>query len=370
MMRIMAVVGARPNFVKMAPLIHQLEKKGIEWELVHTGQHYDEVMSKVFFEQLGLPKPTRYLGVGSGTHGVQTGKIMGSIEELLMEGKYDLVLVVGDVNSTLAAALAAVKIQIPVAHVEAGYRSFDMGMPEEINRILVDRISQILFAPTETAVLNLINEGVKKERIFLVGNVMIETLISQMKHVKRPKSCNLPESYSLLTIHRAENTDTKEKMASIIEGIKTADTTLYFPMHPRTKHKLEHHGLMGELESIPNLIITEPLGYLEFQYALSNAECVLTDSGGIQEEALFHKVPCITLRSNTERMVTLRYGANRLVGSSTRLISSALKDVLHTPHTSWPLPPMWDANVSERIVSRIEEHGELLCLPSNDLISP
>lgn len=368
-MNILTVVGARPNFIKVAPLLRQFKRNDISYDLIHTGQHYDLALSQVFFEQLDIPTPDHYLGVGSGTHGVQTGRTMMKIEEVLMEQDYDLVCVVGDVNSTLAAALAAVKLHVPVAHIEAGYRSYDMRMPEEINRVLVDRVSQLLFAPTETAVLNLINEGVPQERIFLVGNIMCETLLTNMSKMSRPSVIEEDE-YVLLTAHRAENTDDPQRLRSILEGASASDLPVLFPAHPRTVQKLEDLGLREWVEKTSSIHIIEPLTYLDFQYALSHARVVLTDSGGVQEEALMHHVPCLTLRTNTERMITLQYGANTLVGMESSRIAAHLRRALQGHRGSWPIPPFWDEHVTERIVGHIREHSELISIPSNDIIMP
>lgn len=366
-MKILAVVGARPNFVKIAPLVSEMENRNIDYDIVHTGQHYDKELSKDFFDQLEIPDPDIYLGVGSGTHGVQTGKTMMKIEEVLMKGEYDMVMVVGDVNSTLAAAIAAVKLQIPVGHVEAGYRSFDMQMPEEVNRVLVDRVSQLLFAPTENAVLNLMNEGVDNKRAFLVGNIMVETLLKSLDKMKKPEISGLDEDYIVLTMHRAENTDNKERLTSIIKGIENSPLPVIFPVHPRTTEKLKAHGLMKRMEENPNLRMIKPLTYLEFQYLLSRSKCTLTDSGGVQEEAMIHKVPCLTLRKNTERMITIQYGANKLVGTDKELIMKGIDEALDPFAKKWSYPPFWDVNVSKRIIDCIENNKNLLSVPTSDL---
>jgi UDP-N-acetylglucosamine 2-epimerase (non-hydrolysing) len=365
-MNILTVVGARPNFVKIAPLVRELSRRGISYDLVHTGQHYDEALSKSFFDQLNIPSPSLYLGVGSGTHGVQTGKMMMKLEEVLMDGHYDLVLVVGDVNSTLAAALAAVKLHIPVAHIESGYRSFDMRMPEEINRVLVDRVSQILFAPTENAVLNLINEGITRNRIFLVGNIMIETLINNMDKIEAAELPDIPEKYVVLTTHRAENTDDKEVLTEILAGVESCPLPVVFPIHPRTKEKLIAFGMWEGLVSSKTVMPIEPLPYLPFQRLIKGARAVLTDSGGVQEEALIYHVPCVTLRNNTERMVTLQVGANTLVGTDSAKIRAALQQALDSNTHAWPIPAYWDDGVSRRIVDTILSHEELLSVPSSD----
>ncbi|MBN1785476.1 MAG: UDP-N-acetylglucosamine 2-epimerase (non-hydrolyzing) [Candidatus Methanofastidiosa archaeon] len=368
-MKVLTVVGARPNFVKVAPLVKQMEKMGIDFDLVHTGQHYDRELSKDFFDQLEIPDPNIYLGVGSGTHGVQTGKTMMKMEEVLMADSYDIVLVVGDVNSTLAASIAAVKLQIPVGHIEAGYRSFDMQMPEEVNRVLVDRVSQLLFAPTENSVLNLLNEGIDKERTFLVGNIMVETLLKNIHRMERPEVLDDIGDYMVLTLHRAENTDDRNRLLSILKGAGNSDVPVIFPVHPRTKEKLRSHGINGELEKNKNIIYTKPLTYLEFQYLLAHSKCALTDSGGVQEEAMVHKVPCLTLRKNTERMITMQYGANKLVGTDTCLISTEIGRILRGEYKAWPIPPFWDKRVSKRILSCIVDHQELLFVPTSDLIT-
>ncbi len=365
-MKILTVVGARPNFVKIAPLVQELSQKNIEYDLIHTGQHYDEALSKSFFDQLNIPTPSLYLGVGSGTHGVQTGKMMMKLEEVLMQGNYDLVIVVGDVNSTLAAALAAVKLHIPVAHIESGYRSFDMRMPEEINRVLVDRVSQLLFAPTENAVLNLINEGIPRNRIFLVGNIMIETLANNMGRIDAADRGPIPDEYVVLTVHRAENTDDKAVLSAIIKGVKTCPLPVVFPVHPRTKEKLMSYGMWDELISSKTILPIDPLGYLPFQRLIKGAKAVLTDSGGVQEEALIYNVPCLTLRNNTERMITIQLGANTLVGTDSEKIGQTLSAVLQAGRTVWPAPAYWDSGVSARIVDTILAHGELLFVPTSD----
>ncbi|MHC1604590.1 MAG: non-hydrolyzing UDP-N-acetylglucosamine 2-epimerase [Candidatus Methanofastidiosia archaeon] len=367
-MKVLSIVGARPNFVKIASLVAEMNKRKIKNDIIHTGQHYDEELSRVFFDQLDIPTPNIYLGIGSGTHGVQTGKTMMKIEEVLMKNDYDLVLVVGDVNSTLAAALAAVKLHLPVAHVEAGYRSFDMRMPEEINRVIVDRISQFLFAPTENAVLNLLNEGIPQERIFLVGNIMIETLLKNLKKAKKPAILeDIFSDFVVLTVHRAENTSRKKNLHSIIRGVSKSPFPVIFPAHPRTAEKLEAYGLLEKIKTEEKIVVIPPVNYLEFQYLLSHSRYVLTDSGGIQEEAMLHKVPCITLRKNTERMVTLQYGANRLVGTSEELIAGAIDKICDTK-PNWPVPPLWDKDVSKRIINVLISHNKLLDIPSSDFI--
>ncbi|NYT04688.1 MAG: UDP-N-acetylglucosamine 2-epimerase (non-hydrolyzing) [Candidatus Methanofastidiosa archaeon] len=362
-MKILSIVGARPNFMKIKPIYEELKKRNIDQVLVHTGQHYDENMNRVFFEDLQLPKPDVFLGIGSGTHGVQTGAMMSRIEEVLAQEKPDLTIVVGDVNSTLAGAISSIKMQIPVAHVEAGYRSFDMRMPEEINRILVDRISQFLFAPTEDAVNNLSSEGSDKNRIFFVGNVMVETLLS---HLQKSKKSNIlkdlsleSQTYGLMTIHRAENTADPVKLVELFDSLNKIETKIIVPLHPRTKKVLEEIGYLQKLGA--NIEIIEPLGYLDFLCLMSNSKLIMTDSGGIQEEALMLDVPCITLRENTERIVTLKNDANILVGTDPLRLSSAIVD-LPKRKKKYPKPPLWDDKVSKRIVEAIVGHPELFFL--------
>lgn len=362
-MKILSIVGARPNFMKIKPIYEEFKKRKIDQVLVHTGQHYDENMSRIFFEDLELPKPDIFLGIGSGTHGIQTGAMMYKIEEVLIEEKPNLTVVVGDVNSTLAGAISSIKMQIPVAHIESGYRSFDMRMPEEINRILVDRISQFLFAPTEDAVQNLKSEGITKKRIFLVGNVMAETLLSHIKKSKKSDILNRlslePKTYGLMTIHRAENTAESEKIIKIFESLNEFGHNVIVPIHPRTKKVLEEKGYLVKIGR--NIKIVDPLGYLDFLQLMSNSKYIMTDSGGIQEEALMLDIPCITLRNNTERIATLKNGANVLVGMDSLKISQAIKE-LPTRQKEYLKPPLWDDNVSKRIVNTIMENHELFTL--------
>lgn len=353
-MKILSVVGARPNFVKMAPLALQFEKRGFAHVLVHTGQHYDYNMSSVFFKDLDLPNPDKHLGVGSGTHAVQTGRMMAELEKELLEESPDLTLVVGDVNSTLAAAIASVKLGIPVAHVEAGYRSFDMRMPEEINRVLVDRISQLLFAPTENAVLNLMNEGMRRESIHFVGNIMIEALLGNIEKAGTSeiiKNLQLKKKgYFVATIHRPHNVQ-KENLELILEMFSEAPLPVVFPAHPRTREAITRFGLDDMMTE--QLMIIKALGYLDFIGLLSSSAGVMTDSGGVQEEALVLKVPCLTLRETTERIETVRAGANRLCGLDREKVKTGLKDALEK-EWRFEIPLFWDNHVSERIADVIE----------------
>src|SRR5659263_8759 len=311
-MKIISIVGARPRFIKCAPLSRELRKVHQEI-LVHTGQHYNHDMSDIFFEELNIPKPDYNLGIGSGNHGEQTAKMLTEIEKVLLKEKPDLMLVYGDTNSTLAGALAAVKIGIRVAHVEAGLRSFDRSMPEEINRVLTDHISDILFCPTQTAVNNLIKEGIK-QGVYLVGDVMLDAL-EYNKKVAEKKSGILEKlsldkgKYLVITIHRPSNTDSRENLSNIIEALREIGEVVVFPVHPRTKKFLQEYAL-----DIPeNVRLIEPLGYLDMLKLMAAARKILTDSGGIQKEAYMLGVPCITLRENTEWMETLEGGWNVLV---------------------------------------------------------
>ena len=363
----MSVVGARPNFVKIAPLIKRFSERGFSHVLVHTGQHYDYDMSKVFFSDLNLPEPDMNLGVGSGTHAIQTGRIMAAIEKVLIAQQPDVTVVVGDVNSTLAAALASVKLGIPVAHVEAGYRSFDMHMPEEVNRVLVDRISQLLFAPTENAVLNLMNEGTKRESVHFVGNIMIEALLSHKEMADRSpilSGLSLTEKeYCLATIHRPQNVGDPSRLKSILDAFSESPLPIIFPAHPRTKEAITEFGLDPHSRTAFSLI--PPLGYLDFIKLLSSAACVLTDSGGIQEEALILQVPCVTLRETTERVESIEAGANRLCSPEKNHILASLGEALERKGP-FEIPLFWDDRVSIRIVDVIEQKE--FAIPSYSMI--
>jgi UDP-N-acetylglucosamine 2-epimerase (non-hydrolysing) len=357
----MHVVGARPNFMKAAPVRAALEAyPTLTQLLVHTGQHYDENMSQVFFRDLDLPRPDVNLEVGSGSHSVQTAEIMLRIERVLLEQKPGVVLVYGDVNSTVAAALVAVKLGISVAHVEAGLRSFDRSMPEEINRIITDRIADLLFTPSEDGNANLIREGVSTDRIFLVGNVMIDTLLRlQGKAEDRwpllPRHLRIPdrvlnEKYALVTLHRPTNVDEPSHLAGLIETL--ADISLHlpviFPVHPRTRERLRAVGL--EVTG-PQLYLVDPVGYLDFQALQRHAAVVITDSGGIQEETTFIGIPCLTMRSNTERPVTTSLGTNRLLGTDLTGLKLHVRRILEGDRPSGRCPPLWDGHAGERIAA-------------------
>lgn len=359
--RIINVCGARPNFMKISALMDAYKAfPEIEPILVHTGQHYDEKMSDLFFRELGIPQPDINLGVGSGSHARQTALIMERFEPILLDHKPDYVLVVGDVNSTIACALVAVKLGVKVIHVEAGLRSFDRTMPEEINRILTDAISDLLFVSEESGVINLRNEGIPEEKIYLVGNVMIDTLL---KHLKRAKTSRILEDlgliaggYGVITLHRPANVDRKERLESILEGLGeiSCELPLVFAIHPRTRKNIERFGLDTLLSRFPNLRLVDPLGYLEFLKLMSEAKVIFTDSGGMQEETTILGVPCLTLRENTERPATITDGTNRLVNPPTRdNIIASWQRLRETPPPRGRRPYLWDGRAAMRIASII-----------------
>jgi UDP-N-acetylglucosamine 2-epimerase (non-hydrolysing) len=415
--RLLSVVGARPNFMKIAPIVTELKtaelknaelknaepknadpkKKApnkeapnndapkklpaIEHCLVHSGQHYDELLSGNFFADLGLPQPDVNLQVGSGSHAVQTAEIMKRIEPVLLDYKPQMVLVVGDVNSTLAAALTAVKLGIPVAHIEAGLRSFDTTMPEEINRKLTDAVSSLLFVTEQSGVDNLKREGVPPEKIFLVGNVMIDSLLHHRELASRSpildrlgmlllrtgqneSSCR---PYGVLTLHRPSNVDDPETLHGILRAVSAlaADLPIFFPVHPRTRKNIESFGLLRYLangaaagSNHAGIFPLDPLGYLDFLSLNDRARIVLTDSGGIQEETTVLGVPCLTLRENTERPATVEHGSNQIVGVDSDRILAAARSILGNPARPSRRPPLWDGKAAPRIVAILREHLE------------
>jgi UDP-N-acetylglucosamine 2-epimerase (non-hydrolysing) len=365
MMRVVLLAGARPNFMKIAPLIRGIEKHNsssgtnrVKTTLVHSGQHYDHEMSQVFFQDLELPKPDVYLGVGSGTHSEQIGKTMMGLEKVLLEEAADLVIVVGDVNSTLAGALAAVKSGVPAAHVEAGLRSYDKTMPEEINRLLTDAISDYLFTPSLDADDNLKKEGIPAEKIFLVGNVMVDSLLHNMERIKSSQILSQLEvpakGYALLTMHRPSNVDGGESLLRIGEAIKEISMRIpiIFPIHPRTRKNIEKLRLKGLFDR-ESVLLIEPLGYLDFLKLTTDARFVMTDSGGIQEETTVLKIPCLTLRDSTERPITIAQGTNTLVGNKTSVIIEEAAKILEGKGKKGSIPPLWDGRTAERIVDVI-----------------
>jgi len=356
--RLLAVAGARPNFMKIAPLMKELARRSERFEaiLVHTGQHYDQAMSESFFRDLAIPDPDVNLGVGSGSHAEQTAQVLVAIERILVERKPDVVLVVGDVNSTIAAALAAVKLHIPVAHVEAGLRSFDRRMPEEINRVLTDAVSDWLFTTEPSAEANLLREGVARERIHFVGNVMIDTLEAQRERARGLDTLERlgleAHRYAVLTLHRPSNVDSADQLRRLFGVLSRLGDRIpvVFPVHPRTANAIRN-DLQGERL---NLRMTEPLGYLEFLRLMMDARLVLTDSGGIQEETTALGVPCLTLRDGTERPVTVSEGTNTIVGTDPRAIESAIEKQLASPPPSVRRPALWDGRAAVRIVDVLE----------------
>jgi UDP-N-acetylglucosamine 2-epimerase (non-hydrolysing) len=354
--QVSAIVGARPNFVKMAPILEEARRRpAFQCRLIHTGQHYSPEMSATFFDDLGIPAPDVNLEIGSGSHTAQTAGVMLRLEAELNERRPDLVVVAGDVNSTLAAALVASKLGIPVAHVEAGLRSFDRNMPEEINRVVTDVLSDYLFASEPSGVTNLLAEGIPKEKICLAGNVMIDTL---MKFRDKAAQTGVLErlglergGYAVATLHRPSNVDGMEHLASLVNMLTELARHLpvVFPVHPRTKERMASAGL-GEC----GLILTEPLGYLEFLRLTSEARLVLTDSGGIQEETTILQVACLTMRENTERPITIEQGTNRLVGTDPKKILRAALETLDAPPRLLAPPELWDGKASARILDVLE----------------
>ncbi len=359
-MKILSVVGARPNFMKVAPIHDELTKHDrFASQIVHTGQHYDEEMSDIFFEQLGLPRPDEYLGVGSGDHADQTAEIMKAFKTVVETEAPDLVVVVGDVNSTVACSLVATKRQIPVAHVEAGLRSGDRTMPEEVNRIVTDRIADLLFVTEQSGVDNLRSEGVSDDKIAFVGNVMIDVLVRFREKAAQTPIVNdlgLEEgNYVVMTMHRPSNVDEKDQLEVVLQTIQQIceERPLVFPMHPRTEARIEEFGLAEELDRIDGLYVLPPQGYLEFLALMDQAGAVVTDSGGIQEETTFLGVPCITLRPNTERPVTIREGTNELMGLAPDAVSQRVTERMGQ-RMNGQTPELWDGRTAERIVEHIE----------------
>lgn len=395
MIKIISVVGARPNFMKVAPLHKAFEKLSVgsgqlaegngKWKsaeggesgkegknssinrqpltinhlICHTGQHYDEKMSKVFFDELELPKPDFYLGVGSGSHAEQTAKVMVEFEKILLEEKPDLVIVVGDVNSTIACSLAAVKLHIKVAHVEAGLRSFDKEMPEEINRVLTDTISDFLFITEKSGIENLKKSGVSEEKVFFVGNCMIDSLIHYLPKVD---SSTITDDYKLktnnyivVTLHRPSNVDEEKSLKEVITMLNhlSEKRKIVFPIHPRTRANIKAFGLDNLLNE--NIILTDPIGYLDFISLVKNCELVITDSGGIQEESTYLGVQCLTLRENTERPVTVEVGTNHLIGTDFRKAEAAALEILSGKKKAGNIPELWDGKAAERIVEILLE---------------
>jgi UDP-N-acetylglucosamine 2-epimerase (non-hydrolysing) len=365
---IMLVVGARPNFIKIAPIMRALRAANVfDLVLVHTGQHYDAAMNDVFFAELGIPDPDIHLGVGSGSHAVQTGALMQAVEPVLDKGMPDLVVVVGDVNSTLAAALVAAKKGVPVAHVEAGLRSFDRSMPEEINRVLTDQISELLFTTEPTAKSNLVREGIPARKVFFVGNVMIDSLLHALPRAVPPERwfgrhagagfrAALAQRFAVATVHRPSNVDDPDALRRLLSAFgQIADRLpLVVPLHPRTVKMIEQHALSSLLDR-PEVLTVPPQPYLVMVGLIKRATVVLTDSGGIQEETTGLGVPCLTLRDNTERPVTVSEGTNRVVGTDPVRILEAVDDILGTGGKVGRIPRLWDGRAAERIARHIRD---------------
>jgi len=365
--KIIIVAGARPNFIKAAPLLKEFKKyRQFKPILVHTGQHYDYNMSGSFFKELDIPKPDYNLEVGSGTHAWQTAEIMKRLEKVILKERPKSVIVVGDVNSTLAGALTAAKLHIPVVHIEAGLRSFDMSMPEEINRVLTDRISDFLFVTEPSGIRNLVKEGISRKKIFYVGNIMIDTLKNQKPKIKNKrykpkifKQLNLkPKKYAVLTLHRPSNVDDRKILKNLLETFKiiSQKIPIIFPIHPRTKKQIKKFKLKIKICLPTNrqgnckLKIVTPLGYIDMLSLMANSKFVLTDSGGIQEETTVLKIPCLTLRENTERPITVEIGTNTIVGRDRNEILKQVNKILSGKYKKGKIPKYWDGKTAERIV--------------------
>ena len=358
-MKLLLVAGARPNFMKIAPLVRELRSNGhgIQWQIIHTGQHYDYEMSKVFFDDLELPKPDYFLGTGSGTHAEQTAKVMVEFERVCIEERPDIVVVVGDVNSTLACSITARKLNIKVAHVEAGLRSGDMTMPEEINRIVTDSISDYLFVTEKSGVDNLLKEGRSEDSIFFVGHVMIDNLFHQLSRLDGMvfDTTSLKEAlgeYLFLTLHRPSNVDNPDVLNKIADTLNeiALSIPIIFPVHPRTRKRLEEF----KIKMSENIKVIKPLSFNESLYLWKDARAVLTDSGGLQEETTALGVPCLTLRENTERPITVEIGTNTIVGSNSDLIKKTVYDILSGRYKKGAIPEMWDGRAAERIIEIIK----------------
>ena len=363
MLRVLNVVGARPNFMKVAPIHRLMQQNPADFEpmLVHTGQHYDEKMSKLFFEDLQMPQPDVYLGVGSGSHAVQTAKVMIEFEKVCLEHKPDLVLVVGDVNSTAACSIVASKLWIPVAHVEAGLRSFDRKMPEEINRIITDSLSEYLFIHEKSGETNLLKEGIDKSKIYFVGNVMIDSLTYLLEKSDESDILNRLQvragDFVLVTLHRPSNVDDEQNFRKILDAFEVVqrDIPIIFPIHPRSMKNIKTFGLEERVSKLKNLKLLEPLGYLDFIHLEKTCKFVITDSGGIQEETTYLGIPCLTVRENTERPVTAEIGTNEVVGTDTEKIIQSSQKILANRWKKGQIPKYWDGQAAERIVEVLKE---------------
>lgn len=367
MIEVLLVASARPNFMKIAPILKEIkkQKKRVRAKLLHTGQHYDYEMSKIFFDELGIPEPDFHLGVGSGTHAAQTAKVMMEFENVLQKERPDWVVVVGDVNPTMACTIVANKMGVKVAHVEAGLRSYDRNMPEEINRVLTDSIADLLLTPSIGGNMNLIKEGIPEKKIRFVGNIMIDTLFSMRKRSAEStiltKLGVQKKGYALVTLHRPSNVDQKDTLSNFVSILKKASSKLpiIWPVHPRSQNRAKEFGLWKTLNEVDNLFLLEPVGYLDNVNLMNNARFVLTDSGGIQEETTALGVPCLTARENTERPITISEGTNKLVGTNADIIIKEIKKYLQNgargkEKISKPL--YWDGHTASRIVDAIASY--------------
>lgn len=349
------MAGARPNFMKVAPLVKLFKKNNFSFKLIHTGQHYDFEMSEIFFNDLEIPKPDIFLNVGSGSHAVQTAKIMIEFEKAILKENPDLIILVGDVNSTIACALVAKKMFIKIAHVEAGLRSFDKTMPEEINRILTDQLSDFLFITEKSGEFNLKKEGIDSSKIFFVGNIMIENLLNNIDKARRLDSVNKfnlkKKKFALITAHRPSNVDNKENLEKIIEIINYLQDfiTVFFPIHPRTKNNIEKFDLINKFKKV-NLILSKPVGYLEFLNLMENSKMILTDSGGIQEEASFLNIPILTLRKNTERPITVEKGTNTIINCDFSIAKEYIDKIFSNRYKVGQKIENWDGRTAQRIL--------------------
>ncbi len=360
--KIVLVVGARPNFMKSAPLMKELAKHTDRFEtvLIHTGQHYDHKLSQLFFDELKMPKPNIYLGVGSGSHAEQTAKIMTAMESELMSSKPDLVVVFGDVNSTLATSVVTSKLWLKLAHVEAGLRSFDNTMPEEINRIVTDRLSDYLFVSEKSGLENLKSEGVPDDKVFFTGNIMIDSLVSNLEVARKSDILERlslkPQEYIAMTMHRPANVDNRDILESIMSGVVEISKRMpiVFPCHPRTRKRIEEFGLTDESMG-GNVKVVEPLGYLDFLKLQADCKMVLTDSGGIQEETTYLQIPCVTMRENTERPATVDVGTNVITGTDPKIFTEAALRAIDGKGKKGSIPDLWDGKTAGRIVDVLLE---------------
>lgn len=358
MKRVIIVAGARPNFMKIAPLMHEFKKHNSQFEtiLVHTGQHYDFEMSEVFFQNLNIPEPDIYLNIGSGSHAVQTARIMMAFEKVILKEKPDVIIVVGDVNSTAACSIVASKLDVKIVHVEAGLRSFDRSMPEEINRLITDSLSDMLFVSESSGIRNLKKEGIDSNKACFVGNIMIDTLLSNMRAINKSdilrKLSLKKKKYCVMTMHRPSNVDSKDTLLEIYDILRSISQKIkiIYPIHPRTKKMIKTNKFLDKFERLNNFLMINPLGYIDFVKLVKESSFVLTDSGGIQEETTVLKVPCLTMRENTERPVTITKGTNHLVGRDKKKIMRQVGNIMRGKTKKTSIPKFWDGKTAERII--------------------